>query len=72
MPQWLPLGLSGEWLIIPRIEAAPIALTPTALWLTSHKAVGVSIPFRIEAEDALPIRSVQCFLLVQILGLLSG
>jgi len=38
MPQWLPLGLSGGLLIIPQIEAAPIALTPKALWLTSHSA----------------------------------
>jgi hypothetical protein len=38
IPQWLPLGLSGGLLIIPRIEAAAIALTPKALWLTSHSA----------------------------------
>jgi hypothetical protein len=38
IPQWLPLGLSGGLLIIQRIEAAAIALTPKALWLTSHSA----------------------------------
>jgi hypothetical protein len=30
--------MSGGLLIITRIEAALIALTPTALWLTSHIA----------------------------------